>query len=158
MLLRRLFKYCALPPPCIDRSGASRRGGLSNTISGEGVRVVGVGSIVSGLAEPPRTLSPFLRNLHLTIQRTIETPRESLPQELSTSRALQRVCSWVRVGAAPTGPFPACARTPRGRLHPVNSLISPSAARDIFTMLARAAFDCLPVRDQGLGPGRSHKP
>ena len=110
VLLRRLFKYCALPPPCIDRSGASRRGGLSNTISGEGVRVVGVGSIVSGLAEPPRTLSPFLRNLHLTIQRTIETPRESLPQELSTSRASDRVCSWVGVGAAPPGPFPARAR------------------------------------------------
>ena len=41
------------------------------------------------------------------------------------------------------------SRTRRGRWLPVRSLISPSAIRERFVVLARAAFECLPVRDQG---------
>ena len=114
LVVKGQFKYYALLPPCIDQSCASRRGELSNTVPGAGGRAVGVGSIVSGLANPPHALSPFLRDLHQTIRRTVETPHKSLPHELSTARASPRVCSWVRIGATPPGPFLARARVEVG--------------------------------------------
>ena len=84
------------------------------TTPGVGARVVGVGRISSGLADPPHPPPPFLSDLDLTNELSVEVHRIGLPHELSPSRASPWVCAWVRVAAVPPGPFAARARVAVG--------------------------------------------